>query len=373
MDFLPDRLPLITSGRIKANLTMVLCSWCNLVSLFLVFVIVGMVSLSWADEVYFMNGDRMSGTIVRMEDETLILQTTFIGEMRIKWENVKGLSSETPVTIELHDGSQYKGPLVFTQAEGFRMLEPKEVIVVEPPETQSKKFSLDSIAAINPLPWFRYKGDTSLGGNRTAGNSDTQAVNGSTTGIVRFGGHRVSLGGKFNYGESRDQVTARNSRGSLKYDYFLSQKIFLTVDELFEQDSFQDLTVRSSTSVGIGYQIFDTKEHELAVIIGPGFVHQDFQTRPSIQSPTTWWSINWEYWIIPKTMKIFLDHQSFKDVGANSSALRVNSNQGVRIWLNEHLYLNLEYDIRFNSQPLSGNKKFDEAFIFGIGFGIGNF
>ena len=179
-------------------------------------------------------------------------------------------------------------------------------------------------------------------------------------------------GGRYNYGESVDQVTARNSRGSLKYDYFLTDKIFLGLDELFEQDSFQDLTLRSSTSVGLGYQFFDTQEHELAIIGGLGFIHQDFKTRPTIQSPAYLWSINWGYWIISDGVRMFLDHRGFKDFGNESTALRVNSSQGIRVKLNQHLYLNFAYDIRFNSQPLFQTKKLDESFIFGIGMDVGS-
>ena len=332
----------------------------------------GLASSSWADEVFFVNGDRISGTIVRMEKESLILATTHSGEIRIAWVKVKGLSSTTSLTIELADGSQYKGPVSFTESEGFRMVEPVELLEPKLPEEQTKEFFLDSIAAINPMPWFRYDADAFLGGNRTAGNSETQAINGSTAATMRFGGHRLGLAGRYNYGESVGQVTARNSRGSLNYDYFLTEKIFLDLDELFEQDSFQDLTLRSSTSLGLGYQFFDTQEHDLAIIGGIGFVHQDFKTRPTIQSPAYLWSINWGYWIISDGVRVFLDHRGFKDFGNESTALRVNSNQGIRIKLNRHLYLNFEYDIRFNSQPLFQNKKLDEAFIFGIGMEVGS-
>ncbi len=332
-------------------------------------VIPGVVSFSWGDEVYFVNGDRISGTIVRMEEASLVVKTTHSGEIRIEWAKVKGFSSTTPLTIELGDGSQYKGPVNFTEADGFQMVEPKEVIEAKSQE-DTKEFFLDSIAAINPMPWFRYNADAFLGGNRTAGNSETQAINGSMEATMRFGGHRVGLGGRYNYGESVEQVTARNSRGSLNYDYFLTEKIFLGLDELFEQDSFQDLTLRSSTSIGLGYQFFDTQEDELAISGGLGFVHQDFKTRPTIQSPAYLWSINWGYWIISDRVRIFLDHRGFRDFGNESTALRVNSSQGIRIELNQHLYLNFAYDIRFNSQPLFQNKKFDEAFIFGIGWAI---
>lgn len=353
------------------SLPMGICSL-RLLVVFL-FLHISVADTSWADEVYFFNGDRLSGTIVRMEEDTLILETAYSGEIRINWERIKGLYSQTPLVIQFYDGSQYKGPVVYSESEGFQMRDPQKVLAAETQDVLPKSLELGTIAAINPIPWFRYTADASLGGNRTTGNSDTQGMNGSLTATGRMSGHRLSLGGRYNYGESVGKVTARNGRGSLTYDYFLTDKIFLNVEELFEQDSFQDLTLRSSTTAGVGYQFFDSEEHKLDVVGGVGLVHQDFKTRPTIQSPTVLWSVNWAYWLMPKVVNFFLTHQGFKDVGADSSALRVNSNQGVRIWLNKHLYMNFEYDIRFNSQPLLGNKKLDEAFIFGVGFGLGNF
>ena len=163
--------------------------------LLMVIVIPGVVSFSWGDEVYFVNGDRISGTIVRMEEASLLVQTTHSGEIRIAWSKVKGFSSTTPLIIELADGSQYKGPVNFSEADGFQMVEPKEVIEAKTQE-KTKEFFLDAIAAINPMPWFRYNANAFLGGNRTAGNSETQAINASTEATMRFGGHRVGLGGQ---------------------------------------------------------------------------------------------------------------------------------------------------------------------------------
>ena len=273
--------------------------------------IASLTSLLQADEVYFLNGDRISGAIVRMEEGSLVLDTTHSGEIRIAWANVKGLTSTVPLTVKLADGSQYTGPVKFSESDGLRILDPIELLEAKPLRVRTQELFLDRIAAINPMSWFRYHADAFLGGNRTAGNTETQAINGSTTVTMRFGGHRVGLEGRYNYGESADGVTARNSRGSLNYDYFLTEKFFLDLDELFEQDSFQDLTLRSSTSVGLGYQLFDSDAQQLAVISGLGFVHQDFSSRPTRQSPAILWSIDWGYWIITDGVRIFLDHRGF--------------------------------------------------------------
>ncbi|MCA9473512.1 MAG: DUF481 domain-containing protein [Nitrospirales bacterium] len=326
-----------------------------------------------ADEVRLTNGDRITGTIIRMEQDSLVLKTFYGGEIRLDWNVIEGFQSTEPVTIELHDGSQLRGIVDASDPEEIIMIDPEEVITPPEKEKTIRKISLATISAINPLPAFQYEGNTSFGGNRTAGNSSTQAVNASADWTFRFlKKHRAGIGGRYNYGESHDTVTARNSRASLSYDYFVSEKIFLNFDELFEQDSFQDLTVRSSTTIGLGYQFFDSEEHTLAISAGPGFVLQDFQSRATIRNPTGLWSIDWKYWLIPNGVEVFVDHQGFQDFGGNSSALRVNSRQGFRLKLNRYMFVTFQYDLRFNSRPLFNNKKLDEALIFGIGFDLKN-
>ena len=342
-------------------------------ALFFLIIILADVRFALGDEVRLTNGDRITGTIIRMEEESLILKTSYGGEIQLSWGVIEGFVSTEPVTIELHDGSQLRGIVNSRDPEEIIMIDPEEVITPPQKEKTVRKIPLTTIASINPRPDFQYKGNASVGGNRTAGNSSTQAVNASADWTFRFlKNHRAGIGGRYNYGESDTAVTARNSRASLSYDYFVSEKIFLNFDELFEQDSFQDLTVRSSTTVGLGYQFFETEEHTLAIVAGPGFVLQDFQSRATIRNPTGLWSVDWRYWVFPNGVEVFLDHQGFQDFGKESTALRVNSRQGLRIKLNKYMFVTFEYDIRFNSQPLFNNKKLDEALIFGIGFDVGN-
>jgi hypothetical protein len=40
---------------------------------------------SLADEVRLINGDKLTGQVVRMEEEKLVLKTTYAGEITIAW------------------------------------------------------------------------------------------------------------------------------------------------------------------------------------------------------------------------------------------------------------------------------------------------
>ena len=56
-------------------------------TLFFIMLTVGflMAGNSLADEIRLKNGDKLTGQVVRMEEEKLVLKTTYAGEIAIAW------------------------------------------------------------------------------------------------------------------------------------------------------------------------------------------------------------------------------------------------------------------------------------------------
>ena len=59
--------------------------------------------LGWADEVLLRNGDRLTGTIMTMEEGVLTLSTPHSGEVNIQWPEIQHLAADKPLKIQLHD------------------------------------------------------------------------------------------------------------------------------------------------------------------------------------------------------------------------------------------------------------------------------
>ena len=59
-----------------------------------------------ADQVTLKNGDRLSGLIVKTDDDTktLLINTELAGDVTIKWEGVTAIESSQPVHLILTDG-----------------------------------------------------------------------------------------------------------------------------------------------------------------------------------------------------------------------------------------------------------------------------
>jgi hypothetical protein len=66
-------------------------------------------------------------------------------------------------------------------------------------------------------------------------------------------------------------------------------------------------------------------------------------------------------------LKFFQRFDGYYDL-RYGNAIRITSDQGVRIPVYQTLYVSLEYDYRLNTQPAPGRVKVDDSYIFGVGF-----
>jgi putative salt-induced outer membrane protein YdiY len=309
------------------------------------------------DEVHLVNGDRLTGEIVTMEDGVLTLKTDYGGEIKIDWSKIQSLSSDTPLLVQMPGE-----PATFVKDffYGGRVMVTTRKLDAQGP------IPLADVQAINVRP-ISLRGTITLGGNNTQGNSDTKAINGAARFTIQAYRQRLFAEGKYNYGQAGSTVTARNSMGSFKYDYFMTTKIFLNASVLLEQDTLQTLDLRVTLGAGVGYQLLQTNRTTLSAVVGLAYVNTHFTTEPRIQTPSNRWSIRWEHIIAPERVTLFHKQDGFYDL-SSGNALRINADQGVRISLYKNLFFNLEYDLRLNTQPAPGRKQVDQAFIFGVGY-----
>ncbi|MBX3346858.1 MAG: DUF481 domain-containing protein, partial [Nitrospira sp.] len=265
--------------------------------------------LAWADEVHLQNGDRLTGTIVKMEERVLTLQTDYGGEIKLDWGKVERLTSTSPLRI-LVPGASHDVLRDFLY--GSQELQEARELGPESP------VPLTDITAINLDP-LRVTGTITVGGNSTSGNSSTKAFNSAARVTIQAYRQRLLLEGKYNYGQAGDQVTARNSLASLKHNYFVSKQIFIETFGMLEKDTLQNLQLRSTIGSGLGYQFFETARTTLALSVGLAHVNEHFTNSPNTQTPSARWSVRWEHALWPDRVKVFHRHEAFYDLNAGNA------------------------------------------------------
>ena len=121
--------------------------YCAVVCLFLSLSVIPF-NFVHADEVIMKDGSRLIGTFVSMKSNNLVFETSFAGNITIKWDQVARLSTEKPVEASFGDRQVYKGKVIPSD-EGTIILKPAkgpetapltmaDVKTLSPPESASK-------------------------------------------------------------------------------------------------------------------------------------------------------------------------------------------------------------------------------------------
>ena len=329
-----------------------------LVSCLFVFCLLIVPSPVQADVVILKNGDRITGRIIKMENKRLEVDPDYAGILKIKWEDVRSITSERPMSVLLFGEAEH--PEAVGERDANRIF--LHSLGEEGP------IRLEDVRAIN-FKERDYNGYISLGGNQTSGNTDTEALNISGTLTYRKYEHRFILDGKYNRAQAGGNDTANNGAFNVRYDYFVAHRLFMGGFDLVESDQFQNLTVRNTSGLVLGYDVLDREHHLLSIGAGPASVYQDFTTEAPTITPSMTWVGRYQFMILGDDIVLFHRQQGFKDLG-HGSATRVNADQGIRVTLIGNWHMQFEYDLRYNSLPVQGRKTTDTNIIFGFSYDI---
>ena len=315
-----------------------------------------------ADEVRLANGDRFTCEIERMEETVLILKTSYAGELKLMWSEVVCISSDRELTFRLKNKEVMVGS-VTCPADG-------KIQIMGVRVGESVEIPLDELDAINPSPpppAVRYKGNINGGGTLTEGNTDEASIYVSANFEARSKRQRFTVGGRYNYGEAEGEITTRNALGRLKYDFFVWERLYTYAQARFERDDFQDLNLRSTMGLGVGYQIIDTERTSLFAEVGVSYFNEDFMESEDQKSASARESTGFNFDIVPKRIKFFHLHE-FYYRWEQSDSYYLSSEQGLRFLLFRNFFANFQVDFDYNSQPAPDREKKDIRYIISIGY-----
>ena len=133
-------------------------------------------SALFADQVVLKNGDRLTGTITKSDDKTLLIKTEFAGDVTVQWPAVQEVTSTQPLHVALSNGKTVVGPVtttdgslaVVTPASGTVNVSKADVTALRSDAEQA-----DYEKSLHPGLLQGWKGGANVGFAFTAGNSQT--------------------------------------------------------------------------------------------------------------------------------------------------------------------------------------------------------
>src|SRR5690242_9003296 len=235
------------------------------------------------DTVTLKDGSVIYGEVLEMDGGILLLKNAANPDnlIKLKWDSVAKLTITHPIPFHLKEGSILNG----TTSEG-----PDGVLVIHAePLKGTLEVPMSDVKSVNPLiqPSVIYVGNLTGGYSQTTGNSHLR--NASLIGelVARSDLLRLTMNGRYVYGDNAGALIARNARGTIKLDFFITKKFFWFTSAYFESDQFQDLSLRTALASGPGYQWVDRGEHEgitkdmtLYTEAGLAYFNENFKTQP---------------------------------------------------------------------------------------------
>jgi putative salt-induced outer membrane protein YdiY len=314
-------------------------------------------------EVRLKNGDRLTGAIVKMDGESIVIKTSYAGKLSVKRDQVICVKTTQEHTFLLQSKEIQTGRAECS-SEGL-------LAIVNDQTQTSETLALTDVKAINPPPGVRWKGNVVVGGSMASGNTDSKGANLSSLLQVRTGRHRGTMRARGNYNETDDTTDVQNASGSLKYDYFLNKKLFTYGQVLIEHDKFQDLDLRYTAGPGLGYQFIESSKMSLFAEAGISYVNENREVSENQDYTSGRWSIGFDWQIISDRLAFFHLHEGYFRV-EDPDDFFWRSQQGFRLPLAHDFYATLAFDYDYNNRPATGKKNSDLRYIFGLTYEFTN-
>lgn len=317
-----------------------------------------------ADEVWLANGDRFTGTVVSKEGQILVFSTEYAGELRIRWQEIRQLSSDTPARIYLEDGTRVNATLELS-GDGT-------VVLTDGDGLQSTPMPVEAILYINPSPevsgeGVKISGRINAGLSSSSGNNDAETLWLSGESIARTRDNRFTLGGQGRRTKDSGRLTESNWLLYMKYDHFLTKKWYAYANGNFENDKFRDIHLRSTLGVGSGYQFFESEQTNLSLEGGLTYVNTDYEIGEDDDYPAGRWALNYDHYLGKSRAQFFHSHEAYVGLEDPENTF-LRSQTGLRFPLVQRLNATVQYNYDWDNQPAPGRVKNDEALLLTLGY-----
>lgn len=327
-----------------------------------------LLQLSYAsDEIYLYSGDLLHGQVTQITGEYIVIDTVFAKQLKIKHVLISKIMTESEVDILFMNGKRVVAKLhkhdddaIYYQAGNqTHVLNLSEIANIEDDVLLAKQVEVDKV---------NYSGSIDIGLSKSSGNEDEDDYHGELMLQARTLKNRFTLHAAKTIEKNDGDKTQDETFGSIQYDRFLNEKWYAFTSASFEEDLEELLNIRSTYSLGSGYQFYEQESLKLKAEIGLAYVDEDFDDEDDEDNSYTGgrWAIDYEHgwfdWI-----GFYHHNEGFFSL-ENSDDINIRSRSGFKFPLNDYLNAKLEAKVDWNRSPAQGATGTDKEYLFTLGY-----
>lgn len=322
------------------------------------------------DVVTLKNGSKIYGEVVEMAGGVLVMKTPISSDpaIKIKWAEVSALEVNHPIPFHLKEGTVLIGTAT-AGSDGNINIQSEQL-------KGSLTVPVDSITQVNPLvqPPVIYAGSFTAGYSQATGNSSFRNGSALLDFVARSEQLRLSINGRYVYADTGDTLTARNARGTIKLDFFISKRLYWFASAYVESDRFQDLKMRTALATGPGYQFIERgdytgifKDMTFYGEAGVSYFNEDFREAADQSSTRARISMKLNWPLFDDRITLYHYDEIFPSL-ENASNIYLTMDNGMRFKIWEGFVAGIQVTTRYNSKPAAGTTDTDNLYLLTLGY-----
>jgi putative salt-induced outer membrane protein len=240
----------------------------------------------YADTVVLKNGDRLTGTAVKLEAGKLTFKTAYADPIALAWDQVASLTVAEALVLPSKKGKlsvtsieRSENNLTVTTSSGPITLDPSDVTILRSVADQSAYE-----ASLNPSWGHAWAGAVNVSLALARGNSDTATFGAGFVAARQTNNDKTSLYANTLYSKNAHAVpstSANTTAGGLRYDHNLKPRIFAFGTGDFSTNALQNLDLRSILGGGLGWHAIKSPQQSLDILAGLVWTHEKYSPTPT--------------------------------------------------------------------------------------------
>jgi putative salt-induced outer membrane protein YdiY len=331
-------------------------------------IIIVAISISSAAEIVLKNGDRITGRIVKKENNELSVETEAMGVVKIKLSMVERYKTTESLAVTLNDDRvligaiRSEGTTLFIDSSetGPKTVETSSLKSIRTLEEQ-KKFDATP-ASVPPEGIFAFwSGTLDVGFSMTAGNSDTRSFTGAFRGVREKNSNKLAVYANAlqvrNSTNGPVRITGQSIWSGARLDADITKKWFVFGSGDFEYNKPQRLDIRAVLGAGGGYHILRSDRAGLNITAGFTNNYENFSTGLTRNSAEA---------LIGQDLRLrinnrarltnrFVIYPNLSNTGNYRALLDASLQTDLNNWLGWHVTIGN----RYNSRPVTATEKND--------------
>jgi putative salt-induced outer membrane protein YdiY len=325
---------------------------------------------SRGDEIFFKNGDRLTGKIVTAQEGTMTIQSNVAGEIKVKMTDIESFKTIDNVDVRLHGGAGVSAKVVDANEA--------DAVIIAPDTPAARTVKVENIRAINPKEGWN--GSLTAGALVTRGNTFSDNFNVNVDAERRTAVDRVTAGATYLYGRQKQPGTGEketttdnwNVRG--KYDYFFNTRLYAYTNARVESDEIARLDLRVTPGIGLGYQWIERPKLKISTEAGVTYVYERFDPpdtpddgfRDHNESLSGRLAYKLESRINDRF--VLFHNTEYLPSFQESDDYLITSDAGMRVTLTGRLFMEYKLTLTFDAQPAPGATETDLRHLISVGW-----